>query len=904
MTGRSRIFVFTALVVGALLAASVGSLAQVGITWQGNEAIMPMHVFWASSCTYNGKIYVFGGSYSDSHGTQTTTKMVQIYDIAANSWSTGADLPTGRYLSTAVEVGGKIYVMGGRDAVGARDANQAYDPVANSWTSKKACPSAIRGHSAVAYNGKIFVFGGNTDSFQNTVNIYDTAADSWSTGATAAQYMAYGAADVIGNKALWYGNSYTSPVEGPTDISGNLYIYDLDANTWDPTAYPMMQPAECYGQHAADSSKLYIMGGKIWNDTVEFETPTEVCQAFDVNSKTWTQLNFMPTPIQRGQMLTGIANGKVYLFTGDQGDYALTAANDFSFVDVYDIASDTFLVATKPVINYGMIIAGPAGAIGGKIYAAHGLGGDPVDVYGKVDIYDPATNVWTTSSTASPKPTYYSAGGVSAGKLIVSGGVDGNQAIVGDTAAYDAAAGSWSALTPDTAKRFSAAGCVLDGKLYVFGGDTNWNNPTTAKSLTVLDIAANTWTAKKDLPSAMEGMVAVPYGGKIYIVGGAKAPALDKASAWNTQTIVYDPATDNYDTTKAAMPVPVAYAAGDVYGDYLFVHGGLFFYLNQYLAYFKDVQVYDLKNNTWTTLDGLFGRAYHNAVVGAGKLFVFNGYDLIATISQDRLNVGVITGVGPTPLTAGASGTPTTGAAPLHVTFTGSASGGNPPYSFSWNFGDGSSPSSDQSPTHDYATDGSYTATLTVTDSAAATATGSVFITVGGGTPLSVTVTADKTTGAPPLAVNFTATPAGGKPPYTFAWDFKDGETSTEQSPSHTFAADGDYNVTLTVTDSEAATVSANKPIHVLSVTPPTVTAATKKGNPFRIIITGSNLQSGIQVFIGNSATPWSPVAYKGTTKIVLKGGSSLKTAIPKGTPTPCTFKNPDGGTCSFTISW
>lgn len=34
----------------------------------------------------------------------------------------------------------------------------------------------------------------------------------------------------------------------------------------------------------------------------------------------------------------------------------------------------------------------------------------------------------------------------------------------------------------------------------------------------------------------------------------------------------------------------------------------------------------------------------------------------------------------------------------------------------------------------------------------------------------------------------------------SYAWDFGDGETSTEQNPEHTYAEAGAYVVTLTVT--------------------------------------------------------------------------------------------------------
>jgi len=49
------------------------------------------------------------------------------------------------------------------------------------------------------------------------------------------------------------------------------------------------------------------------------------------------------------------------------------------------------------------------------------------------------------------------------------------------------------------------------------------------------------------------------------------------------------------------------------------------------------------------------------------------------------------------------------------VQFTGSASGGYPPYSYHWDFGD-TETSEEQNPTHEYDTAGNYTVTLTVTD--------------------------------------------------------------------------------------------------------------------------------------------------------------------------------------------
>jgi PKD repeat protein len=105
------------------------------------------------------------------------------------------------------------------------------------------------------------------------------------------------------------------------------------------------------------------------------------------------------------------------------------------------------------------------------------------------------------------------------------------------------------------------------------------------------------------------------------------------------------------------------------------------------------------------------------------------------------------------PLAASASATPTSGQVPLAVNFAGTATGGKPTYSYSWNFGDGSAVSTTQNPSHTYSTAGTYTATLTVTDSSspALTATSTVTVTAS---PIAAT------TPGPPTSL--TGTPGTG----------------------------------------------------------------------------------------------------------------------------------------------
>ena len=65
------------------------------------------------------------------------------------------------------------------------------------------------------------------------------------------------------------------------------------------------------------------------------------------------------------------------------------------------------------------------------------------------------------------------------------------------------------------------------------------------------------------------------------------------------------------------------------------------------------------------------------------------------------------------------------------------------------------------------------------------------------------------------IFMKFTSTPCGGTPPYRFDWDFGDGENSNSKSPSHLFAKNGVYPVSVIVTDRTGAKAWADMVVTV-----------------------------------------------------------------------------------------
>ncbi len=119
----------------------------------------------------------------------------------------------------------------------------------------------------------------------------------------------------------------------------------------------------------------------------------------------------------------------------------------------------------------------------------------------------------------------------------------------------------------------------------------------------------------------------------------------------------------------------------------------------------------------------------------------------------------------------------------------------------SWNFGDPASGaenlSGNASPSHVFASDGTYTVVLTVTDDEGSEDATSTVITVGSGSVGAPNAAFAVVASADPLRFDFTDQSTGDVT--SWLWDFDDGSTSVLQNPSHTYAGAGHYLVSLTV---------------------------------------------------------------------------------------------------------
>lgn len=216
---------------------------------------------------------------------------------------------------------------------------------------------------------------------------------------------------------------------------------------------------------------------------------------------------------------------------------------------------------------------------------------------------------------------------------------------------------------------------------------------------------------------------------------------------------------------------------------------------------------------------------------------------------------------------AGFTGSPVSGCSPLIVTFQDQSTGG--PTSWNWNFGN-SNTSTLQNPTATYFTPGTYTVTLTATNSGGSnTITKTQYITVYEGP--TVNFSASSVSGCFPFRVQFTdlSTPGAGNTNVSWFWDFGNGTTSTQQNPFVTFSSAGIFSVTLRVTNDKGCVKVVSRPNYITVTTGVTAaftnTQATVCRPPADISFTNNSTGPGTLTYYwdfgdGNFSTALNPV--------------------------------------------
>jgi hypothetical protein len=251
----------------------------------------------------NGNIYLFNGYTGAGAGVNT----MYIYNVAANTWTTGPNLPfSTRGVAYCLGTDNNVYCQGGAPNT---NAFVRYNPTLNTWSAVATCTSGAWEGSMTSYNNKIYFAGG--EPYESLMRVYNIATDTWTTAANMP----------TGVKAhkIVSGNDGYLYVFGGVNSSyvgvNSVQRYNIAANTWSVVNTIPIQKNQ-FGACLAPDGRIYLVAGKNngSNNAGPFFSDVNI---YNPCNNSWT--TGISHPIAHGELAVASTSNGIFAMGGTTG---------------------------------------------------------------------------------------------------------------------------------------------------------------------------------------------------------------------------------------------------------------------------------------------------------------------------------------------------------------------------------------------------------------------------------------------------------------------------------------------------------------------------------------------------------------------------------------------------------
>lgn len=242
--------------------------------------------------------------------------------------------------------------------------------------------------------------------------------------------------------------------------------------------------------------KFYLAGGSTLHET------------YDPVTQTWSVLEPLPEDLDHIQGVT--VGGKIYYIGGNLEG---SLRNETDTVYIYDPATDSFSEGAPLSEGRG---AGGVAVYEGDIYYAGGL--SDFEAQASFYVYDPAADSWAELPEMPSARDHFHAA-ILNGKFYAIGGREAEiNATIPFSDVFDFATQTWTTLdTSLPTERGGFASAVLGNEILIIGGEGGGNTYDTVEAY---NLEANTWRDLEPMPTARHGIQAAVCNGGVYIAAG------------------------------------------------------------------------------------------------------------------------------------------------------------------------------------------------------------------------------------------------------------------------------------------------------------------------------------------------------------------------------------------------
>jgi N-acetylneuraminic acid mutarotase len=300
----------------------------------------------------DGNLYVgeFGGNL-----------ITVLEPLGTGCWSNEDPLPVATLDAGGAALGGKIYVVAGKNGAGTFSTTRIYNPATGAWTTGPNLPGpAVENPAVTTANGLLYAFGGSTQPFSGAVTnaaVYDPSTNQWTPLAAMPVARGGATAQAIGNLIYVVGGMDTDGASLDT-----VSVFNINTGTWSSVA--SMSTRRDNPGSAVLNGDLYIFGGRTRNaDGTIVANTLNTVEMFDPGTGTWTSRAPMPTG--RRTMVVGVLNGRALVIGGERK----VDGTAFSENEEYDPDTNTWrTLKPLPTARHGAV----AGVVNGVVYVIGG----------------------------------------------------------------------------------------------------------------------------------------------------------------------------------------------------------------------------------------------------------------------------------------------------------------------------------------------------------------------------------------------------------------------------------------------------------------------------------------------------------------------------------------------------
>ncbi|MBV8160244.1 MAG: protein kinase, partial [Acidimicrobiia bacterium] len=477
-----------------------------GGTWVALPHLKHARAAGAAAVAGN-KLVVFGGQADGKLVRQT-----EVWD--GRSWSDGPDLPTPRDHLAAASDGNFVYAVGGRQLSADRNVGDVdrYDPSAGSWTRLPDMPTPRGDLGASVIGGRLVAIGGEsaTEIFP-TVESFDISAQRWS-GLPPMLTPRHGITAATVGDSVFALDGATIPSHGTATTVAEVLPFTAPAGAQSTSGANASSPWKTLGNAPSSLQEVAstVQGSVVWvlGGLDRDLTPSTVVGGYDTTIDTWTAGPALPFPLHGAMAAT--YRGEVVVLGGWTMRGGGGASNQ-----VFALRNGGWVpMAPMPTPR----AAGGAVVVGDRLVVVGGQANGQ-DV-AETDVFDGTT--WTRASPI-PTPRDYVAV-ASDGTFVYA--VGGQQLALGRDAdafeRFDPGTERWTKGPSLPTARHGLGAAVLDGKLYVVGGETASDVLGTVESFDLT--SGSSWDPGPSMRTPRHALAVQAVGSAMYAIEGGAAP--------------------------------------------------------------------------------------------------------------------------------------------------------------------------------------------------------------------------------------------------------------------------------------------------------------------------------------------------------------------------------------------